>query len=69
MAIFNKYKNSLEDVVNSLDIELLIIFRPNCKGPYNIIADLKDIPIEPKLDNQIEPKLDKDFLDGSLRQQ
>lgn len=68
MAIFNRYKDTIEDLVDSLNIEPPILPRPVSKRLCNVIANLKDFLTKPKLDNPTEPKLDKDFLDKSPRQ-
>lgn len=57
MAITNKYKNTLENFVDSSDIEPLIMSRQVDKKICNIMLGCENPPIE--------PKLDKNILDGS----
>lgn len=56
LVISNKYKNTLDVLVNSLDIEHSIKLKSVCKVPCNIIIDLKDL--------LIKSKLDRNFLDS-----
>lgn len=57
---FNRYKDTFEDFIDSLDIELLNIPKLVDKGLYNIMLNSKHLPT--KL------KLDKNILDGSKQQ-
>lgn len=58
LAIFNKYKNIVENLVNNLGIKLSIKSRLISQGPRNIMTNLED-PL-------IMPRLDKYFLDRLL---
>lgn len=59
-GIFNRYKDTFEDLVNSSDIKPLNMPRPVDKRLHNIMLGSKDLLIKPKLDENI--------LDGSQRQ-
>lgn len=50
MAIFNRYKNILKDLVDSSDIELWNILRPVYKGPCNVMPGSENSPTKLKLD-------------------
>lgn len=60
LAISNRYKNILEDFVNSLDIKLSNMPKLINKEPYNIILGFEN--------SLTKLKLDKNFLDESQRQ-
>lgn len=61
LAIFNRYKDTFKDFINSLNIESPIMPKPVGKGPRNIMFYLKGPPTK--------SKLDENLLDGSLQQQ
>ena len=51
-SISNKYKNTLEDLINSSDSEYPIIPR-QIDLPSDNISNFKDSPSDPKIDNDI----------------
>lgn len=51
LAIPNRYKNTRKNFIDSLDIEPLIMLRPIGKKSHNIVTNLEDPLIEPKLDS------------------
>lgn len=55
LLISNRYKNTLKNFVDSLDIESLDMPRLVDKGLRNVILNFEDL--------LTEPKLDKKFLD------
>lgn len=56
MSIFNKYKNTLKNLVDRLDIEFLAILR-SINLLSNDIPYSKDNPSDPKLNNYFLNKL------------
>lgn len=57
LTIFNKYKNTFEDFIDSSNIESSDISKTVDKGLHNIMLSSKN--------HLIEPKLDENLLDGS----
>lgn len=53
LAIFNRYKNTLKNFIDNLDIEPPDIPRPFEKGLYNIIPSFENPPTMPKLDKNL----------------
>lgn len=68
MTIFKGYKDFAKDLIDSLDIESLIVLRSVGNWPYNIMANVDNSLTKPKLDNLTKLKLDKDLLDELLQQ-
>lgn len=60
LSILNKYKHTLEDFVNNLDINRLVISRQ-----INLLSD----NIADSKDNLSNPKMDDDLLNRSKEQQ
>lgn len=56
MAIPNKYKDILEDFIDSSDIEPLNMPRPVNKGPRNIMPGSKNPSTEPELEKNISDR-------------
>ena len=56
LSIPNKYKNTLEDLVNSLDVEHLTILR-QIDLPNNNIPTCKDNSSDSKIDNDFSDRL------------
>lgn len=59
MAILNRYKCTLEDLVNNSDIEPPNMPRSVNKGPRDVMPDSEDPPTKPKLDKNILNKLQR----------
>lgn len=57
MAILNRYKDILEDLVDSSDIKPLNMPRLVDKRSCNVMTDFEDPQTEPKLDKNISDKL------------
>lgn len=51
LEISNRHKNTFEDLIHSLDIELVYMPKQVNKGPCNIIPSFEDFSTEFKLDN------------------
>ena len=56
LSILNKYKDTFEDLVNSLDIEHLAIPK-QINLPSNNIPNSKDDPSNPKMGNDLLDRL------------
>lgn len=69
LVIANRYKDTLKDLIDSSNIESLIILRPVGKKLCNIMANLKDPSTESELNNLTESKLVEDYSDGSPQRQ
>lgn len=59
MPILNRYKDTLKNLVDGLDIELPNILRPIDKEPSNIMFGFKNLPTKPKLDKNILNRLQR----------
>lgn len=57
MAISNRYKNILENLINSSNIKPSNMLKPVNKRPLNIMPNFKDPPIEHELDKNISDRL------------
>lgn len=57
LAIFNKYKNTLKNLIDSSDIEPLIIPSLVSKGPYKVMAYLEVFPIKHEMINNFLDRL------------
>lgn len=56
MTISNKYKNTLEDLIDSSNIEPSNILRLVYKNLRNVMSSFEDPPIESELDKNILAK-------------
>lgn len=53
LVIFNKYKDTFEDFIDSIDIKLTNILKLVYKKLYNIMPDFENSSIEFKLDKNL----------------
>lgn len=56
MAIPNRYKDTLKDLVDSLDIKSPNMLRPVDKGPCNIMLGSKNPSTKSELDKNISDR-------------